>query len=126
MRRLHGWEPSTTTTYSYDAHGVVTETHTVREAEWDQWDHALMVALAEYRSVGICHGCGQPLDECLIPDDIPDDQLPQISAKRYEAGYTRCSGCYRLEYEQGVLSAMHKGMKEPPKTGHLHWYVRKL
>lgn len=62
----------------------------------------------------------------MIPDDVPEDKLPFLSAKRYEAGYNRCIACYRLEYEQKVLSDMHKGMKETPSSGHFKWYVRKL
>lgn len=84
-----------------------------------------MVALNDWRS-NLCPGCGQPIEECRIPDDVPDSQLPLVSAKRYEAGYNRCIGCFRLEYEQKALQDMHKGMKEQPPSGHLKWYVKKL
>ena len=124
LRRLHGWEPATTTTYVYDSEGRVSETRANREPEWDQWDHYLMVALNDWRH-SLCPNCGEPKSECMVDDAVPDGEFPHLSAKRYESGYGRCLSCYRISYEQGVLRSMEKG-KDDVIADHRKWYVTRL
>lgn len=124
LRRLHGWEPASTTEYKYDAQGRIAETRTVREPEWDQWDHYLMVALSDWRR-SLCPNCGEPRSECMVSDDVPEGELPKLSARLYESGYGRCISCFRISYEQGVLRSMEEGKKDVI-SDHRKWYVKKL
>ena len=127
LRRLHGWEPATTTTYQYDESGRVARTVTTSEPLWDQWDHYLMIALQEFRDMH-CSQCGQLLSECMVPDSMTEKELAYWSAKHYEAGYNRCGSCYRISYEQGVMRSMEKDKSEEYASGtdFNKWYVKRL
>lgn len=87
LRRFDGWEPAETTTFRRDRRGRVVQAITVREAEWDEHQQALMLALAEYQSL-VHHTCG--------------GYLPETTAADNEGGYVataprRCHKCTAIE-----------------------------
>lgn len=66
MRRFHGWEPRTETVYTYDLDGLLVQSTSQAEPEWDDDERGWMLALIEHRRT-TCSGCGHPLDESMDP-----------------------------------------------------------
>jgi hypothetical protein len=55
------------TTHHYDRKGRLIRSVTRREAEWDEYEQALMLALGEYRSL-TCESCHGWLPDTTAPE----------------------------------------------------------
>jgi hypothetical protein len=64
LKRFHGWEPATS--YEYDEAGRLASSRP--EAEWDDGEQTVMLALQAYRSA-LCPLCGGPLSVCTAPEN---------------------------------------------------------
>ena len=64
MKRFHGWEP--VTTFEYDDAGRLLRSRV--EAEWDDGEQTVMLALQAYRAA-LCPLCGGPLSVCTAPEN---------------------------------------------------------
>lgn len=62
MKRFHGWEPSTE--YEYDDAGRLVASR--QEAEWDESEQTVALALHQYRAT-LCPKCGGPMSLCTDP-----------------------------------------------------------
>jgi len=73
--------------YEYDEQGRMTRSVSRSEAEWDQDQRDMVLALTEAER-GECAGCGQPLGESTDPEN----------EGRYRVDPpTRCHGCNALQ-----------------------------
>lgn len=89
---MEGWEPSTT--YEHDDAGRLIRS--TPEAEWNDHQLALMVALEEYEA-GLCKRCGTALEESTDP--AHDFNNPLATAVYMPAPGTpiQCHCCAALE-----------------------------
>jgi hypothetical protein len=71
LKRFRGWEPTTTTRYTWDrdnrSEGPDGYTSTV-EPEWDEVEQGWMLALSLYRDRR-CPGCGGDIDVTTNPEN---------------------------------------------------------
>jgi hypothetical protein len=86
-KRLDGWEPTETHTYTYDDAGRVASVTVTRESEWDDGERALVLALELYQRQ--CCPNGHWLPESADPD----------SEGQYSAAARRCHACLAVSYE---------------------------
>jgi len=99
-KRFDGWEPKQVTEYEYDeATGRLLRSVTTVEAEWDDDEQALMLALAEYEAL-TCGGCGGWLPETTALENSDNYAPPKP---------VRCHGCEAMS-----IAHEHRGDKKRP------------
>jgi hypothetical protein len=82
-KRLAGWEPVEVTDYIYDDTGRVVQTVTSREAEFDEEQVDLLLAVKQLRDDVGPHG--QPMTEAIDPQGAPSVRGKKPGGYHYRA-----------------------------------------
>ena len=97
---MEGWEPSTV--YEHDEGGRVIRS--TPEAEWNDHQLALMVALEEYEA-GLCRRCGHDLQESTDPKHDYNNPLGSGYYAPAEGTPIQCHACAALERSEQQVAA---------------------